>query len=149
VPPAGESGPVLSEVEMAELAFELVQQSWPRVVKSVDGQSKMIAALLKEARPTASKGSQVMLSFDYEFHYKQFKDNTRNRTMIEDHFAKIVGQKVIIKCLFDKDSNDNDNHGGSSPSGSGPSPAGNGPASGPEDEKTRKALDIFNARLLD
>jgi hypothetical protein len=130
---------------MVELAFELVQQSWPRVVKSVDGQSKMIAALLKEARPTASKGSQVMLSFDYEFHYKQFKDNTRNRTMIEDHFAKIVGQKVIIKCLFDKDSTDNGNHGGSSPSGSGPSPAGNGP----EDEKTRKALDIFNARLLD
>lgn len=143
----------LSDADLVELAFELVQQSWPRVVKSVDSQSKMIAALLKEARPTSSKGSNVMLSFDYEFHYKQFKDNTRNRTMVEDHFAKVVGQKVIIKCLFESTPPGNGKEGGSS--SSGPGPNGNGPiGSGgggvsSEDEKTRKALELFNARLLD
>jgi DNA polymerase-3 subunit gamma/tau len=135
----------LSDSELVELVFELVQQSWPRVVKSVDGQSKMIAALLKEARPTACRGSNVMLSFDYEFHYKQFKDNVRNRTMIEDHFAKIIGQKVIIKCLFDKEQAEGGKDSGSS-SGSGSASSG---GAVPDDEKTRKALELFNARLLD
>lgn len=150
VPSVEEPASGLSDADLVELAFELVQQSWPRVVKSIDSQSKMIAALLKEARPTASKGSNVMLSFDYEFHYKQFKDNVRNRTMVEDHFSKVVGQKVIIKCLFENPPS-NGKDGGSpppGPSGNGPAGSGNGGVS-PEDEKTRKALELFNARLLD
>ena len=142
---SGEAG--VDEADMAEIAFDLVQQSWPKVIKSIDAQSKMIAALLKEARPTSNRGRQVMLSFDYQFHYNKFKDSDTNRGIIEDHFSKVMGQKIIIKCVFDGGDKDNGNGGGEG-GGKGPkSPSG--PGGLPENEKVRKAMDIFNARSLD
>lgn len=141
-----EPGAVLTEAEVVEIAFDLVQQSWPKVVKSIDAQHKMIAALLREARPTANKGRQVMISFDYQFHYKQFKDNATKLGIIEDHFSKVMGQKIVIKCLFD--GGDKEDGGGGSGPGKGPNGSG-GPGGLPENEKVRKAMEVFNARSLD
>ena len=88
-----------------------------------------------------------MLSFDYQFHYNKFKDSDTNLGIIEDHFSKVMGQKIIIKCVFDGGDKDNGNGGGEG-GGKGPkSPSG--PGGLPENEKVRKAMDIFNARSLD
>ncbi len=134
--------PAPAKTENHGLELEAVSQAWMRVLKSLDSHSKMTAAVLKEAKPIAVEGNRVSLAFNYTFHYKRISQDAASITMIEDYFSKEVGQTVIVKCLDNSESNPN------APKAA--TPIGNKAAPAPKnDELTRKAAQLFNARIVD
>jgi DNA polymerase-3 subunit gamma/tau len=130
---------VAEEQEAVALEITAVTQAWKQVLKNLESQSKMTAAILKEASPVAVNGNRVSLAFNYAFHYKKFSQDNASVSLVEDHFTKIIGQTVVIKCL---------DH---SESGGKPGEAAKtGPKAAPkDDELTRRAAQLFNARIVD
>lgn len=120
------------------LEISTLTQLWPRILKSIDSQSKMIAALLQAAKPTTVNGNQISLVFDYEFHCKRISQDLSYRTMVEEHISKQVGQRVAIKCLTKGDVE-----------AAAPPPPPENSAPSKEDERNHRITDLFNARLLD
>ncbi|MEI6042824.1 MAG: DNA polymerase III subunit gamma/tau [Chloroflexota bacterium] len=89
--------------EVTELSLEVVQTAWSRVVEGVGVSSKMAQALLLEARPVAIEGHYVTLAFKWEFHHKQISQDPNRRAMVENAYSDVVGQKVLIRCILEKD----------------------------------------------
>ncbi len=122
------------EAEAIALELEVVLQAWQQVVKSVEAQSKILSAMLKDCRPTAVKGNRVALSIAYTFHYSRINSDATRRS-IEDHFSTVLGQRVLVDCIDD--------------SSSGPSVRPVERSRPVVDERTRQISEIFNARVLD
>lgn len=130
---------VAEEQESVELEIVAVTQAWKQVLKNLENQSKMTAAILKEANPVEVNGNRVSLAFNYAFHYKKFSQDNASVRLVEDHFTKIIGQTIILKCLDHSEA-----------AGKAGEAAKTGPKPVPkDDELTRRAAQLFNARIVD
>jgi DNA polymerase-3 subunit gamma/tau len=128
------------------LALTTVQQNWGRLRDAVGATQKMIQALLADAQPQKVDGNVIVLSFKYEFHCEKVSQE-KNRAFVEEQYSKLLGQQVLIRCIFE-------GKGGGSGSADGGSPPRNGPngikPSGPVmDDRSRRAAQIFNAVAQD
>ena len=131
---------IVSEVQVevssdGVLELSLVVKSWPDAVRSIKAQSAMTAALLEYTKPVAVKGNKISLAFAYDFHRNRISQDATRRN-VEEHFSKVVGQRVIIECINQTESSNDDD----TPPPSKPAPV--------SDDYNRKALDIFNAKIV-
>ncbi|HEX2913046.1 MAG TPA: DNA polymerase III subunit gamma/tau [Chloroflexia bacterium] len=120
--------------ETVVLELATVAQAWPQALRSIEAQSKMTAALLREARPASVKGNRVALAFAYSFHRDKINQEATRRN-VEDHFSRVIGQRIIIDCVDE-----------SGPAGGN---SGAAPKAPQPDDRARKRADFFNARILD
>jgi DNA polymerase-3 subunit gamma/tau len=127
--------------EIATLELSQAVSAWQRVMDTIGAQSQMTKALLKDARPVAINGSQLVLAFKWEFHHKQISQD-KNRRMVEDTYTQVLGQKVLISCVLDKEEEEG---GNASNEGKGPDK----PGGSTHDDKRRKAAQMFNARIVE
>jgi DNA polymerase-3 subunit gamma/tau len=91
------------ETKGADLKLEAVSGAWPQLLNQVNANNKIIHAFLKESQPTAVNGNRVRLTFNYEFHYKQMSSD-KHRLFVEQHFERILGQKVVLECFYEDNS---------------------------------------------
>ncbi len=143
--PPAETQPVAAQStdgeEKAALELPAVLQAWKQVQKNIEAKKgKTTAAILKEANPVEIKGNRIMLAFNYNFHYKKISQDIECIRLMEDDFASIFGQVVTIKCLDQS----------AEASSARPAEATNGSKSASkDDERTRRAAQLFNARIVD
>jgi hypothetical protein len=130
------------QAEGAPLELTAVVTAWKQVLKSLEGQSKMTAAILKEANPVAVDGNRISLGFNYTFHYKRISQDAASVSLVEEHFSRVVGQTVVVKCFDHSEAKTNgDQSASTAKSSSKPAPK--------DDELTRRAAQLFNARIVD
>jgi DNA polymerase III subunit gamma/tau len=133
-----------SAESQAGAAIELAEAvtAWKQVLKNLESQSKMTAALLKEANPVEVEGNRVVLGFNYTFHYKRISQDQAAMKMLEEHFTRVMGQKIGVKCI---DQSEAKNTGGQAGTAAKPGAK----TASKDDELTRRAAQIFNARIVD
>jgi hypothetical protein len=122
------------ETKGADLKLEAVSVVWPQLLNQVNANNKIIHAFLKESQPTAVSGNRVRLTFNYEFHYKQMSSD-KHRLFVEQHFERILGQKVVLECFYE----DNSKKASASPE----------TEASPEDKRMQDIARRLNARPLD
>lgn len=138
-PSLAEVVPIVAVTSGEVMALELASiiKIWGQVLKSVEAQSKMTAALLKDARPAEVRGNRVILAVAYEFHRSRISQDTTRRS-IEDHISRLLGQTVSLECI----------EAGENGEGGKPVAPAAAPKS-PNGDRTRRAAELFNARVVD
>ena len=125
--------PVSSESEYKEdkdsfsLLREEVEAIWEEVKNNIKKEKMSVAASLETAEITACQGTVVSLGFAKNLTFqKEFVEKRENKALVENKFAKLLGRKIRIECVYtDK--------------------AANGEVSSPAEEE---ASDILN-RIVD
>lgn len=120
-----------SVTEGQPLELSEVVNAWRRTHDAIKARSKVDAAILDHANPTGLRGNKVVLTVAYEFHYNKIKQDAMRRNL-EEQLSKFLGQKVLLECV--------DGSKGSEPE----------TLSKPTtDNRTKRAADFFNARVLE
>lgn len=132
------AAPTTSEAQAEEVAgstapleLAVVIEAWKRTHEAVRGRSKVDAAILDHANPTGLRGNKVVLTVAYEFHYNKIKQDGMRRGL-EEHLTRFLGQQVVLECVDGS-------------KGNAPEPITK-PAT---DTRTKRAADIFNARVVE
>ncbi len=145
--------------EVVRLELTSVTGLWSKAMDSIKAQNKLTAAMLIAARPVAVKGNRVSLAFAYPFHRNKINQDVTRRN-VEDHLSAVVGQRVVIECVDESGDSavlEDSPARSEAPSNSNEPipfrPSFEVPASTtakpPSNGRTKAALDIFNARLID
>lgn len=87
-----------SKKEVAKTSYQGTERDlWREMLKSLNGDSYSLGALLSKARPGLMSGDQLTIQVEYEFHREQIMAE-KHRVKIEDLVSKVVGQPMRISC---------------------------------------------------
>lgn len=89
----------------SEPAIELfdIRNNWAKLLVDIKPFNHSLSALLANCQAIEVNGNEITLATPYAF-YKDRLENPANRLTIEDVFGKILGLKIRIKTIVDKDS---------------------------------------------
>ena len=74
-----------------------VSRQWNEILDKCGAISRPVQALLRLARPISGADSTVVVGFPYDAH-RQKVEEQKNRVIVEDAIAAVIGQKVRVEC---------------------------------------------------
>jgi DNA polymerase III gamma/tau subunit len=86
-----------SKVQPQSLPVELVKEKWNDVLNVLAGINNSIQSLLKQGTIVGVGDNGIELEVSYSFH-KERLESPKNRQMIEEALAKVLGIPQTIKC---------------------------------------------------
>jgi hypothetical protein len=91
------AGPPTTPLDGAIL-FDEAARRWNDILAACVDKSRSVQAILRDARPVSADSEGLVLGFAYEFHREKIAD-LKNRTVVEDALAQVLGQRVRIRCV--------------------------------------------------
>lgn len=88
--------------QAADLSIEDVKSKWNELLEEIKAHNHSLKALLSNCRVNEVKGNEITLATAYDF-YAEKLNILANRTTIEAVFGKILGVKIKIKTVINKD----------------------------------------------
>jgi DNA polymerase-3 subunit gamma/tau len=89
------------KIKDINLALEVVEQEWGKVLGAVKPFNHSVEAFLRAARPTMIKGDRVVLEVFYPFHKDKLEEQ-KNREIVEDGLRAVFGMEVGFECVLCK-----------------------------------------------
>lgn len=77
-------------------------ESWQNVLDLLKKQHNTLYGIVRMAQPDFSIPGALHLSFGFAFHQKRANE-AKNRTVIADAVAKVIGEHMEITCTYDSD----------------------------------------------
>jgi len=90
---------VESKVTMVGFGVEEVENRWSEVLAAVKPYNHSVEAFLRAARPREIVKGELVMEVFYPFH-KDKLEEPRNRQIVEVGLEKVLGQKVIFRCVL-------------------------------------------------
>jgi len=84
------------------LDIERVREKWSQFLEEIKPHNHSLKALLSNCQISSVNGQEVMLCTSYDF-YKGRLNETANRATMEKVLGQILGQKVILKTITNKE----------------------------------------------
>ncbi|MCK9361612.1 DNA polymerase III subunit gamma/tau [Patescibacteria group bacterium] len=91
-----DSGPAVVELNT-------VRMKWQAVIRAVDEVNHSLPFILKISRPEAIRGSAVVVRFQYPFHMDKIVSDPRNRRIVEEALAKVLGMPLGLEGMVGED----------------------------------------------
>ena len=90
-----------------EISLAQINEKWPEVMEIINGSKKTLHAYLNECVPYKAEGQKLVLLFKngYSFH-KDGVEKADNKKLVETTLKKILGVKLKISCLLEKNEAD-------------------------------------------
>lgn len=83
------------------LSLEQIVRRWPETLEAFGlPDRRRIQALLRAARPVGWEEGTITLGFKYLFH-RDMIEETRNRHVVEDVLSGQLGQRVMVRCTLE------------------------------------------------
>lgn len=79
-----------------------VKQNWSRLLEEIKPFNHSLKALLSNCRVFEVSGQEITLATAYDFYAEKLNDPA-NRLTIEEVFGKILGSKIRVKTIINKD----------------------------------------------
>jgi DNA polymerase III subunit gamma/tau len=92
---------VKKEAKNINLAVEMVEQEWGKVLMAVKPFNHSVEAFLRAARPTKIKGDRVVLEVFYPFH-KDKLEEPKNREIVEKGLNLVFGVEMSFECVLSR-----------------------------------------------
>lgn len=73
------------------------EKLWREIVEKVKSHNHTLNALLRDAKPEGIEGEKLLLSVRFKFHHDKISE-LKNRAIIEEVVAAVVGRKLNIVC---------------------------------------------------
>lgn len=89
------------ENKATDLDIFIVQSKWNQLLVDIQPYNHSLKALLLNCQATGIEGDTIVVATPYEFYNERLQENG-NRLTIEDVFSKILGCKVKMKIVVDK-----------------------------------------------
>lgn len=112
-PPTQAEPPVL-RAEMQNNPTDLlalVKSRWNEVLEKIKDYNHSLLSSLKLADPLEVKGNELILVFPYKFH-KDTIDARKNRVVVDQVLEDVLGVKLMVKPVLNKDLEKSDNGAG-------------------------------------
>ncbi len=123
-----------------DLDLPAFAQLWPAVLESVAGESRLLAASLAEAKPSALEDRELRLAWGQSAAFsKQMAENAANKELIAQAIRAVTGSSLRLALELRSDADHAAHHG----SGAAPPPAELS-----EDELIARLVDAFDATEL-
>ncbi len=84
-----------------EIEIDLVKQNWKKLLIEIKPFNHSLSALLSNCQPIETFGQEITLATPYDF-YKEKLEDPESRLTVEDVFGKILGLKIRVKVVIDK-----------------------------------------------
>jgi hypothetical protein len=72
-------------------------------MEEVKAQTRPVHAFLMESSPRELEGNELVLGVHHRFHMEKLQDR-KNRAIVEDVLARVVGAPVRLRCMLDEGS---------------------------------------------
>ncbi len=79
-----------------------IRNMWPKLLVDIKPFNHSLSALLSNCQAVEVNGNEITLATPYAF-YKDRLENPANKLTIEDVFGKILGLKIRLKTIIDKE----------------------------------------------
>ena len=122
------------------LDIEKVRDKWNQFLEEIKPHNHSLKALLSNCQISSVQGQEVMLCTSYDF-YKGRLNETNNRATMEKVLGNILGQKVILKTITNKEAGRPE-----APKDAGDPPAGE---VGKKSNLLQSALEILGGKVVD
>ncbi len=86
----------------SNLTIEEAIAKWHTLLEKIAPFNHSLKALLSNCRVSAVSGNVITLATPYDFYMQKLNDQA-NQLTVEDVFGKILGSKISIKTIIDKD----------------------------------------------
>jgi DNA polymerase-3 subunit gamma/tau len=73
---------------------------WPKVIEKIKPQNHSLWMILQQAQPTIQEEGKLALKVKFKLYAEQIMQ-TKNKRLIEDIIAQILGQNCILSCVVD------------------------------------------------
>jgi DNA polymerase-3 subunit gamma/tau len=91
-----------TEEQFNNLTIEEVKDKWSQFLEAIKPHNHSLKALLSNCRVSGVKGQGILLRTSYDF-YKERLNEPRNKAAMEEVLGNILGQKVILKTVTNKE----------------------------------------------
>jgi len=92
--------PEISNLEKVNLSE--AQKNWPKLLEEIKPFNHSLKALLSNCQITSVSGNEITIATPYDF-YKEKLNDPANRLTIEQVFGKILGLKIALKTVTNKE----------------------------------------------
>lgn len=79
-----------------------IKQNWNKLLVEIRPFNHSLSALLSNCQPIKTEGNQLFLATAYSFYFERLNDH-KNKLTIEDVLGKILGSKIRVNIILDKD----------------------------------------------
>ena len=91
-----------SPQDEAVIDIDSVKDNWKKLLADIKTHHYSMSALLASCRAVSAEGNEITVAVPYDF-YKEKLDDPDNRLTVEDVFGKILGLKIRLKVVTDKE----------------------------------------------
>jgi hypothetical protein len=85
-----------------DLTIDEVTAKWHTLLEKITPLNHSLKALLSNCRIFAISRNEITLATPYDFYMQKLNDQ-QNRLTVENVFSKIIGSKIHIKIIIDKE----------------------------------------------
>lgn len=85
-----------------EVSIDEARSNWKKLLEEMSARNHSLKVLLNNCRIVSAKGNEISIAASYDF-YKEQLDNQNNKLTVEEVFSNILGQKIRIKAVTDKE----------------------------------------------
>jgi DNA polymerase III gamma/tau subunit len=89
------------QIKDVNLAMEVVEREWGKVLTAVKPFNHSVEAFLRAARPKAVKGDKLVVEVFYPFHKDKLEEQ-KNREIVEKGLSIVFGAEIGFECILSK-----------------------------------------------
>lgn len=93
---------VIKNLEKGGIDLYSVRNNWKKMLSDIKPLNHSLSALLSSCQAIDATGSEITIATPYDF-YKEKLNDPANRLTVEDVFGKILGLKIRLKVVSNKE----------------------------------------------
>lgn len=89
-------------IEQCNISIDEARSNWKKLLEAIAAKNHSLKVLLTKCQIAAVSGNEISIATSFDF-YKEKLDNPNNKLTVEEVFGSILGQKIRINAVTNKE----------------------------------------------